>query len=95
LYVPQFLYDGDPDERKIGFRVGLSWLHAAEGAMFFTDYGISEGMKQEIGYAQKIEKPLTTGALELFEVGLKELEKLVDEERRKKESRIVNPFGGN
>lgn len=51
LYFPQFLEDGDPDDRSKGMAMGLSWLsYCNEMWVFGTP---SAGMKAEIAYAEK------------------------------------------
>ncbi len=53
LYFPQFLSDGNPDERKAGLLMGLTWLVRCD-ELWVIGYRISEGMKQEIEKAEEL-----------------------------------------
>ena len=59
LLYTQILDDKDPDQRKLGIKLGFAWRKAAHYTVVFTDLGISKGMIQGINHArdmnQKIE----------------------------------------
>lgn len=62
IYFPQFLDDRDPTERNLGTRAGIELLGMCEEVWVF---GLknprdlpSEGMKQEIEYAQRHNIPV-------------------------------------
>ena len=52
LYFPQFLMDADPDERKAGLLMGLTWLSYCD-ELWVIGRRISEGMENEINMAKK------------------------------------------
>ncbi|PIN93198.1 hypothetical protein COU54_03980 [Candidatus Pacearchaeota archaeon CG10_big_fil_rev_8_21_14_0_10_31_24] len=53
LYTqPGVLRDNIPEERKLGIQAGLAWGKLAEASIFYTDRGISSGMKQ--GFVQAV-----------------------------------------
>lgn len=52
LYFPQFLMDSDPDERKAGLLMGLTWLSYCD-ELWVIGRRISEGMENEINMAKK------------------------------------------
>lgn len=52
LYFPQFLMDSDPDGRKAGMLMGLTWLSACD-ELWVIGRRISEGMEQEIRKAKE------------------------------------------
>ncbi len=52
LYFPQFLMDPDPDERKAGLLMGLTWLSYCD-ELWVIGRRISEGMENEINMAKK------------------------------------------
>ena len=52
LYFPQFLMDSDPDERKEGLLMGLTWLSYCD-ELWVIGRRISEGMENEINMAKK------------------------------------------
>ena len=55
LYFPQFLDDNDPAEREAGIRAGLELIkHCNEIWVFGKE--ITDGMRQEIEFARKLEK---------------------------------------
>jgi hypothetical protein len=45
LTQPGLLLDADPEQREIGIAAGLAWALKANVIAFYTDYGISSGMK--------------------------------------------------
>lgn len=57
LYT-QALQDCDPDQRKTGINCGYSWGKHAKKIAVYTDYGISNGMQQAMGYYNKIGIPI-------------------------------------
>ncbi len=48
LFYPQCLDDTSPDQRKFGMAAGLAWASQAELRIFYTDLGISKGMKASL-----------------------------------------------
>jgi hypothetical protein len=52
LLFPQFLDDGNPDDRKLGLRFGLILLDRCEEVWVFGDR-LSEGMAAEIVRAER------------------------------------------
>lgn len=48
LLYPQVLDEGKLHERLLGILLGKQWLDAAEGMVVYGDYGISEGMVEEM-----------------------------------------------
>lgn len=52
LFFPQFLSDADMDERETGIQMGIEWLAECDALWVIGRY-ISEGMKQEIAYADE------------------------------------------
>lgn len=52
LLFPQFLKDEDPEERKLGIKLGLEQLAMCDELWIFGEE-ISEGMSQEIFYAEE------------------------------------------
>lgn len=43
---PGILKDHDPEERALGIAAGHAWFTVADAVVFYTDRGISAGMKQ-------------------------------------------------
>ena len=64
LHDPQYLADNIPEERNMGLASGKAWLEACDGAIFFIDRGTSNGMKGELAFANKIDKPYVMGSLD-------------------------------
>lgn len=59
LYTQQgVLDDRIPDERRLGIAAGFAWGSLARAIVVYTDYGISEGMKQGIDKALAEGKPV-------------------------------------
>ena len=49
LYTRRFvLRDDVPSDRKLGIAAGFEWRNVAEKTVFYTDLGMSDGMKQGI-----------------------------------------------
>ena len=46
------LRDAVPEERELGIRAGLAWVHRADKMVVYVDYGISSGMHDAIEYAE-------------------------------------------
>ena len=57
LYFPQFLSEGDPEEREMGIIMGLSWLLRCD-EIWVCGMRISEGMSREIAQAKEWNKAL-------------------------------------
>jgi len=54
LYTQEGILDDKiPKERKLGIEAGLSWGECADKTVVYTDFGISEGMKQGIQRARE------------------------------------------
>lgn len=51
LLYTQILDDSDAGERTLGIEAGLAWYTVAEAIIFYTDYGMSPGMKRAYEYA--------------------------------------------
>lgn len=46
LYTRKYaLDDRKPEQRKLGIEAGFEWRNASDKTIFYTDLGISEGMK--------------------------------------------------
>lgn len=52
------LDDTNPKEREQGITVGFHWGNKAAQVAVYTDYGISEGMKQGIQRAKTAKQPV-------------------------------------
>jgi hypothetical protein len=48
------LDDSDAGERTLGIEAGLAWYPVADKIVFYTDYGMSPGMKRAYEYALDI-----------------------------------------
>ena len=55
LMYPQFLEDDDPDDRKLGLEMGLVLLERCREVWVFGER-ISNGMREEIDKAKKLQK---------------------------------------
>jgi hypothetical protein len=52
LYTQEgVLDDNDADQRRLGIKAGLAWVHVADATVVYTDLGITEGMQQGIDFA--------------------------------------------
>ena len=49
------LDDNKPEERELGINAGLEWLKVADAHVFYTDLGISGGMKYALKQARKLD----------------------------------------
>lgn len=59
LYTQESVLDDDiPEERKLGILAGLAWGSVAEATVVYTDYGISNGMKEGIKRAETEGRPV-------------------------------------
>ena len=59
LYTQEGILDDNiVNERVHGIQAGLEWQRVAELVAVYTDYGISEGMKHGIYYAEKNNKEI-------------------------------------
>ena len=55
LYTQEgILQDAIPEDRALGLSAGKAWLKRAERLAVYKDFGISEGMREEITLAHKI-----------------------------------------
>ena len=52
------LNDNIPIERRLGMEAGWEWYRKAELCAVYTDYGVSNGMKQGIDIAKKLNIPV-------------------------------------
>ena len=52
------LDDNDSLERQIGIKAGLAWGSQADAVVVYTDFGISEGMRQGMDNAEKNNVPI-------------------------------------
>ncbi len=55
---PGVLDDNRPQEREAGIRAGVAWYRVAEAAVFYTDLGISEGMRRGQRAAERAGVPV-------------------------------------
>lgn len=53
LYLTEALDDDDPNERKLGMSVGGRLLKACKYILVGDNYGISDGMWEELNFASK------------------------------------------
>lgn len=53
-FYTQWLDDNEESERKLGIVCGFSWTPAADLVAFYTDLGISEGMKLGLAHAHTL-----------------------------------------
>lgn len=59
LYTQESVLDDNiPDERKLGILAGFAWGSVAEATVVYTDYGISNGMKEGIKRAETEGRPV-------------------------------------
>lgn len=59
LYTQEgVLDDNNPEERKLGIEAGFLWREGASATVVYTDYGISNGMKQGIQDAEVKGRPI-------------------------------------
>ena len=58
LLYPQVLDEHDPLGRELGISLGYQWIRVADKVVFYTDFGMSKGMKVASHYAaeHKIQK---------------------------------------
>jgi hypothetical protein len=54
LYYPYFLDDENEEEREIGMALARGLIKKCDVVIVGKKYGISDGMKSEIEYAEKI-----------------------------------------
>ena len=54
LFYPNFLDDGDPEQRKRSMRAARAWLRSAHLAAVYRDRGLSDGMRDEIELAESL-----------------------------------------
>lgn len=72
LTQPFVLDDDDANERKLGIDAGLDWGDKADASVFYTDLGISTGMKYGKIRADKIKRPYEERTIEGWENALDE-----------------------
>jgi len=54
LYTQYLVLDDDiPEDRERGMSAGFAWADVAEASVFYTDLGISKGMKEGILHADR------------------------------------------
>lgn len=59
LYTQESVLDDDiPGECKLGILAGFTWGSVAEATVVYTDYGISNGMKEGIKRAETEGRPV-------------------------------------
>ena len=58
LMYPRFMDDRDRDERRVSLLAGLELLGVCDEVWYCGDYGISDGMKQELYQALSLKKPI-------------------------------------
>jgi hypothetical protein len=70
LLFPQFMDDNNERERGLGISFGITLLDRCDELwVFSTVGGVSEGMKQEIAYAEKYKIPIRYFNTRCKEVG--------------------------
>lgn len=52
------LSDDSPGERAAGIAAGLAWLRVADATVVYTDLGVSRGMREGIGAAETLGRPV-------------------------------------
>lgn len=52
------LDDNDPIEREIGIQAGFAWAERADLTAVYTDFDISDGMKEGIEHAIRCGRPI-------------------------------------
>jgi len=58
LYTRKFvLRDTDPPERKLGIKAGFEWRDVSEMSVFYTDLGMTDGMKLGAKDCEEKNKP--------------------------------------
>jgi hypothetical protein len=55
LLYTQCLEDTVPEDRKLGTEAGWAWIKRSDKTVVYKDYGISNGMKEGIARAKKLE----------------------------------------
>ena len=59
LYTqPSVIADGDPDERAMGMARARDWYTAADAVVVYDDFGVSDGMQEDIEHAQGLGIPV-------------------------------------
>jgi len=59
LYTQESVLDDNiPDERKLGILAGFAWGYVADATVVYTDYGISNGMKEGVKRAETDGRPV-------------------------------------
>lgn len=77
------LNDNNPEERKLGIEAGFGWAIFAKSSIFYTDLGMSNGMKGGVANAERAGR----------EILYRQLGKNWEEEYQKLISQIPNhPF---
>ena len=56
LLFTQVLDDTDPDQRRKGIRLGLTWAEKGDLTAVYADLGISEGMREGIYHAEVLKR---------------------------------------
>lgn len=58
-YLPDFLQDSIPELRQIGMRIGQRFLMVCNCVAVYKDFGISDGMQEEIDFAKAHKIPVS------------------------------------
>lgn len=59
LYTQEgILDDTNPVERSLGMAIGFNWGRYADKVVFYTDYGMSDGMKTARDYYERLGLPV-------------------------------------
>jgi len=66
LLYTRFLDEDDPSQRDLGISLGLRFMEACDEVWIYIGEGISDGMRRELEYAQRLGKPI----VEIHEVEL-------------------------
>ena len=58
LYTQEGILDEDiPTERSLGIAMGFSWGRHADAVVFYTDYGMSSGMRKAMEFYERLKIP--------------------------------------
>jgi hypothetical protein len=68
LLFPQFMDDGDPEQRALGIRCGLEFLRICREVWVFGEH-ITQGMEKEVIAAKKLGLPIRAFNPKCEEVG--------------------------
>ena len=74
LYTqPGILNEDIPEERTAGILSGYAWMQKADYVVFYTDFGMSKGMKAARDHAQSLGVPIAYRRLDAEPVLLEDI----------------------